>query len=407
MDTTTTSTPPSSTGGNGKEEIGTAHGRPRQNENVGDNSPIHMDDSMIHGDDNRTPRPQRNVSFSVDSNGPPGMLQYLQTPDGRRALSEMLPSLGFSNFGDPSVFNNSINNINNISTLSKSSSISSTRHIKIPRPTGKYAGVPGTLERWVNEWRIYFRTDNITDETQKIGLAQTSLSGEVRTWYYTYVSANDDNFFASFELMVARFRSLYEPGIDISHWFEKFYLLRCGNSIRQYATDFMCYYEKIKGEINEGAATQFFMVHLPGPLRMEIKLRDPQGLQSTLQMAVKIETFSPHLVFGHSRSSPTNVRPTSSITPAAPRSPQKQTNQQNTPAATPASPKKVRVPTRPCRHCQDPTHMDYDCPTLPKKDKSGKSSNGAKQTSTADQSGSDPTAASNGSPARSAKGKGQ
>jgi hypothetical protein len=284
------------------------------------------------------------------------LYQMLRTPIGQQVLMDMVPSVA----PKPVPLSSTNKSISPDSILVKSKR-------KFQTPKVKYSGVVGTLESWTTEWKNFFRSDGVVDEIEKIGLVRESLSGPVKSWYINLTGTDIENDFKSFDEMVEHFRRRWEPGVDISYWYEKFFSLRCSSSIRDFSNDFTVIYQKLRSVVPSHVALQLYLFLVPERLRLELRLRNTTTLEETIDLAVRMELFAPHLI-----SSPT-VRVNGQF--QAPRSNNNNNNngskQQPRPSQTSTPPavktdqgKTVKVPSRPCRFCQG-AHMDYECPSAP------------------------------------------
>ena len=312
------------------------------------------------------------------------MMAFFATPRGKQLFAgqSLTPHTGLTtSMENPST---PINNINNIKssvtttvtnpTISNNPVVSDRRPAKIKSPTLKYGGPGSNLEEWTQAWKVHFIVAQITSETERIGMAQQSLTGVAQKWYLQLASTQDEIPFKSFAEMCARFHRMWEPDVDIGYWLQQFFQLKCGPSIATFCGQFSVMFAKVKPHISDFVAMHLFLIALPGALKMEIKGRNPDNLQDALDWATRLERFSPHLVTGGKPAQGATSKPFGNKNGNNGRAHQNASNSGS--SAAPASSsggdnavKKKKVPTRPCKHCAKEGHMDYDCPSAPSKSK--------------------------------------
>jgi hypothetical protein len=323
------------------------------------------------------------------------MMAFLSTPRGKQIFatqSASPPPVAAVSMENPRITSLDINNNNDINTSSVPSSInnpttlhsSDRKPVKIKPPNMKYGGPGSNLEEWTQAWKVHFIVARITSETERIGMAQQTLTGVAQKWYLQLASTQDEIPFKSFADMCARFHRMWEPDVDVGYWLQQLFQLKCGSSVATFCGQFTVTYAKVKQHISDFVAMHLLLIALPGALKMEIKGRNPETLQDALDWATRLERFSPHLVTGvkpaagvvanqngnknrnnngrTNQTSPNVSQPSSSAAPSSGSS-----------SGGSSTTKKKKVPTRPCKHCGQEGHMDYDCPSSTTKSKqSGK-----------------------------------
>jgi len=307
-----------------------------------------------------------------------GLTHYLATTEGRRKMADFFREHGFLPPPPPTP----------VTTLPQNNP-PTPKQIKFPRPSVKFNGTSGTLDKWADAWRVWFLHDNLTCERSKIGVAAQSLNGAAQDWYNQLVAKQTKIPFETFDALVSELHASFEPRVNASYWWREFFGVAFHSSVTEFIRDFRIARGRVDPPLPEVFAIEYFKYRLPAAFRVALEGEQPEDLKEHFDVATQLEITHPHLLRSHQQNNNRNndrravkhavsgislsASSSSSRTPS-PINSGSSSSSNSSPNNSPPK-KKVRVPTRPCKHCGQEGHMDWDCPTNSSKNNNSNNSN--------------------------------